>query len=184
MREVLAIEAVLLEAAVAGTVELAAGTVVFYSVQDLSELQLVHGMSDGLYNVLRDHVTIYNDNPSIEIATAPLERIVYWGLPAALKDGLAPEALLPGLPMLAKKIAALRSLGAMIPMTVGTLQQLITQSGMGQIIDSKKLSRVFSDASSTTWYTLVAEGRMNHATRRIRAVFQASEGQFYYVRID
>ena len=41
MREVLAIEAVLLEAAVAGTVELAAGTVVFYSVQDLSELQLV-----------------------------------------------------------------------------------------------------------------------------------------------
>lgn len=150
----------------------------------VSELQLVHGMSDGLYNVLRDHVTIYNDNPSIEIATAPLERIVYWGLPAALKDGLAPEALLPGLPMLAKKIAAIRSLGAMIPMTVGTLQQLVTQSGMGQIIDSKKLSRVFSDASSTTWYTLVAEGRMNHATRRIRAVFQASEGQFYYVRID
>lgn len=150
----------------------------------VAELQLVHGMSDGLYDVLRDHVTIYNDNPAIELSTAPLERIVYWGLPAALKDGLAPEALLPGLPVLARKIAAIRSLGAMVPMTVSTLQQIITQSGMGQIIDNAKLSRVFSDSSSTTWYTLVAEGRMNHATRRIRAVFQASEGQFYYVRID
>lgn len=150
----------------------------------VAELQLVHGMSDGLYDVLRDNVTIYNDNPAIEIGTAPLERIVYWGLPAALKDGLSPEALLPGLPVLAQKIAAMRSLGAMMPMTISTLQQIITQSGMGQIIDSKKLARVFSDSSSTTWYTLVAEGRMNHATRRIRAVFQASEGQFYYVRIE
>lgn len=150
----------------------------------VAELQLVHGMSDGLYDVLRDNVTIYNDNPAIELSTAPLERIVYWGLPAALKDGLAPEALLPGLPMLARKIAVMRSLGAMVPMTISTLQQIIKQSGMGQIIDNAKLSRVFSDSSSTTWYTLVAEGRMNNATRRIRAVFQASEGQFYYVRID
>ena len=150
----------------------------------VSELQLVHGMSDGLYDILRDHVTIYNDTPSIELSTAPLERILYWGLPAALKDGLPPGALLPGMPTLARKIATLRSLGAMVPMTLSTLQQVITQSGMGQIIDSQKLARVFSDSSSTTWYTLVAEGRMNHATRRIRAVFQASEGQFYYVRID
>jgi general secretion pathway protein K len=150
----------------------------------VAELQLVHGMSDGLYDILRDHVTIYNDNPAIELSTAPLERILYWGLPAALKDGLAPEALLPGMPVLARKLATVRSLGAMVPMTLSTLQQIITQSGMGQIIDNQKLGRVFSDASSTTWYTLVAEGRMNHATRRIRAVFQAAEGQFYYVRID
>jgi type II secretory pathway component PulK len=150
----------------------------------ISELQLVHGMSDGLYQILRDNVTIYNDNPSIELSTAPLERIVYWGLPAALKDGLAPEALLPGLPALAKRIATVRALGSMMPMTISVLQQLITQSGMNQIIDSQKLAKVFSDASSITWYTLVAEGRMNRATRRIRAVFQASEGQFYYVRID
>ena len=44
MQEVLAIEAVLLEAVVAGMVELAAGTVVFCSAQDLSELRLVRSV--------------------------------------------------------------------------------------------------------------------------------------------
>ena len=150
----------------------------------VAELQLVYGVSDAIYGLLRDHVTVYNDNPAIELPTAPLERILYWGIPASLRDDAPLEALLPKMPVLAAKLQALRSMSMLIPFNTDTLKQPLKQAGVLQLIDDKKLSRVFSDSSSTTWYTLVAEGRMGKTTRRLRAVFQASEGQFYYVRMD
>lgn len=150
----------------------------------IAELQLVYGVSDAIYELLRDHVTIYNDNPAMELATAPLSRILYWGLPAVLRDDVAPEVLLPKMPILAAKLQGLKSMSMLVPFNTDTLKQQLQQVGVLPLIDQKKLSRVFSDSSSTTWYTLVAEGRMGKTTRRMRAVFQASEGQFYYVRMD
>lgn len=150
----------------------------------VAELQLVYGVSDAIYGLLRDHVTIYNDNPAIELPTAPIERILYWGIPASLRDDVPMELLAPKLPMLAAKLQGLRALAMLVPFNTSTLKQMLQQAGVAALIDDKKLSRVFSDSSSTTWYTLVAEGRMGKTTRRLRAVFQASEGQFYYVRMD
>lgn len=150
----------------------------------VAELQLVYGVSDAIYDLLRDHVTVYNDNPAIELPTAPIERILYWGIPASLRDDVPMEALAPKLPILGAKLQALRSLAMLVPFNTDTLKQVLQQAGVAPLIDNKKLGRVFSDSSSTTWYTLVAEGRMGKTTRRLRAVFQASEGQFYYVRMD
>ncbi|RYF02993.1 MAG: hypothetical protein EOO40_12690, partial [Deltaproteobacteria bacterium] len=150
----------------------------------IAELQLVYGVNDALYKLLKKNVTIYNDEASMELGTAPLERILYWGLPACLKEGISPVALQPFLPAVAQQIMLMRQLGGMMPFTVQVLAGLLEKAGLKEVIDQKKLSAVFSDNSSTTWYTLESEGRMGNVTRRMRAVFQASEGQFYYARVE
>lgn len=149
-----------------------------------AELQLVYGVNDALYKLLKNNVTIYNDEAAMELSTAPVERILYWGLPACLKDGVVPDALQPFLPAVAQQITLVRQLGAMVPFTVQVLAGLLDKAGLKDLIDQRKLTTVFSDNSSTTWYTLESEGRMGNVTRRIRAVFQASEGQFYYARVE
>lgn len=149
----------------------------------IAELQLVYGVSDALYEQLRDQVTIYKDNPAIELPTASIDTILRF-LPAILKEGTPIEALAPAWPQLVTRLRVVRSLAAQIPFSVSVFKQLCQQSGIGQYIDDAKVAKIFSDSSSTTWYTLMAEGSMGKATRRIRAVFQASEGQFYYARMD
>ena len=57
----------------------------------LQELQLVHGMDDELYSLLKGHLSIYTQGTQIELSTAPLERIVFLGLPALLREGMTPE---------------------------------------------------------------------------------------------
>jgi general secretion pathway protein K len=150
----------------------------------VAELQLVFGVSDALYKLLKKNVTIYNDAPAMELGTAPLERILYWGLPACLKDGVPVSALSPALPMVAQRIMLMRQMGSVVPFTVQALTNILQQAALTEVIEQRKLGLVFSDSSSTTWYTLESEGRMGKVTRRIRAVFQASEGQFYYARVE
>jgi general secretion pathway protein K len=150
----------------------------------VAELQLVFGVSDALYKLLKKHVTVYTDDPTMELSTAPLERILYWGLPACLKDGVPVTALAPALPMVAQRIMLMRAAGGVVPFTVQALTNILQQAALTEVIDQRKLNQYFSDSTSTTWYTLESEGRMGNATRRIRAVFQASEGQFYYARVE
>ena len=66
---------------------------------------------------------------------------------------------------------------------VVTLKELLLMH-MGSFVDVNKVGQVFTDRASTTWYTIEAQGRVGNASRRIRAVFQAREGQFYYVRME
>lgn len=152
----------------------------------VAELQLVYGIDDELYSMLRDQVTIYNDDPAIELGTAPIERILYWGLPAAMVDGANPDQLVTALPALGQRLMMLRQIGGagFGLLNLQTLQLMIQEAGLSNIVDSRKLPLVFSDKSSTTWYTIEAQGRVANASRRIRAVFQASEGQFYHVRVE
>ena len=149
----------------------------------VAELQLVYGVSDALYERLAPQVTIYKDNPAIELSSASVDTILRF-LPAVLRDGVGIEALAPAWPALVAKIRVVRSMSTTIPFTVSVFTQLCQQAGISPLIDDAKVSKIFSDSSSTTWYTLMAEGRMGKATRRIRAVFQASEGQFYYARVE
>ncbi|HET6345418.1 MAG TPA: hypothetical protein VFH51_10820, partial [Myxococcota bacterium] len=151
----------------------------------VAELQLVYGINDALYELLKGNVTIYNDNPAIELATAPIERILYWGLPACMVPGAPPDALLRALPLVAERLMLMRQLGAMLPLTVTALESILQSANlMGNVIDHGALQRNFTDSTGTTWYTISAQGSMGNVTRRIRAVFQASEGQFYYARVE
>ena len=151
----------------------------------VEELRLVHGMNDALFELLKDQITVYNADAKIEIATAPIDRIVYWGLPASLADGVPPAALAPFLFPIIQQLQIMKSIGmGFSALSTKSLSSAITTVGAQQVIDMKKLPNVFKDGVSTTWYTIKAEGHMGRASRRIRAVFQASEGSFYYVRVD
>lgn len=154
-------------------------------MDSVEELRLVHGMNDALFELLRDQITVYNSDAKIEIATAPIERILFWGLPASLADGVPPAALQPVLGQIAMQLQLVKAAGmGFSALTTKSLQGAISAAGASQLFDQKKLGNVFKDGVSTTWYTIKAEGQMGRASRRIRAVFQASEGTFYYVRVE
>ncbi|MBI3178952.1 MAG: general secretion pathway protein GspK [Deltaproteobacteria bacterium] len=153
----------------------------------LAELQLVHGISDELYDLLKEHVSIYSDNTQIELATASVEQI-FVGLMGSLRQGSRFDelAIHPGTGLLFQAITEMRQLGGagFAFLKVPTLVALIQQFGLDSLIDTNAVQQLFTDRQNATWYTLYAEGRVGNAGRRIRAVFQASEAQFYYVRIE
>lgn len=154
----------------------------------VAEVQLVFGMDDELYAMMKNHLTIYTDSTSMDLATTPLDRIVMWGLPAALQPGVSASQLAnhPGFTDLWRTLNDLRQIGSMGSGTlnVQVLTTLLQQFGMSSIIDMAQLGQVFTDTPGTTWYTMEAEGRVGNATRRMRGVLQASEGQYYYMRIE
>jgi general secretion pathway protein K len=153
----------------------------------LAELQLVHGIDDELYDLLKGHVTIHNDSTQIELATAPIDRIVF-GLLMCAHAGvnLLELAQHPGLTEAVLMIQEMRMLGGAMfgALKVQGLVGLLQQYGLDAVIDTAQVSKVFTDKQGSTWYTIRAQGQTGNATRRISAVFQASEGQFYYVRLE
>lgn len=152
----------------------------------IAELQLVHGMSDALYIILKDHVTIYTDGTAIELATATPEGILF-GLLAARRAAVPPEQLVVGLGSLMRSIADMRGASAipgMAQLTVSTLVSLLQTSGLEGLIDVNRVRETFTDRSGTTWYSLQAEGRVGNVTRTVKAILQATEGQFYYFRLE
>ncbi len=154
-------------------------------MDSVEELRMVHGMNDALFELLKDQITVYNADAKIEIATAPIERIIYWGLPACLLEGVQPAQVAPLLMLIGQQLQMMKAIGGgFAALSTKSLSSAITAAGAQQVIDMKKLPNVFKDGVSTTWYTIKAEGHMGRASRRIRAVFQASEGSFYYVRVE
>jgi type II secretory pathway component PulK len=153
----------------------------------LAELQLVHGIDDELYDLLKNTVSIYADSTQIEVATASDAQLII-GLLSSVRPGANPFDLLthPGTGVLFKAITEMRQLGGagFGVLKVATLTALLSQAGLDSIIDPNLLRTVFTDNQGTTWYTIQAEGRVGNATRRMTAVFQAIEGQFYYFRME
>lgn len=153
----------------------------------LDELQLVHGIDDELFDILKNNVTIYADGTQIELATAPLDRI-WWGLLSCVREGANAAELLnhPGVAELQRLLTEMRMIGGagFSVLKVAGLVSLIQAAGLDNIIDPAAVRQVFTDKMGSTWYTIDAQGRVGNASRHIRAVFQASEGQFYYARIE
>ena len=158
------------------------------SFDSAAELQMVHGIDDELYDLLRDSITIYPDSPQIELPTAPVDRIVLWGLPGTLNEGVIIEQLFghPGFPMFLQTLVEMKQLGTSgfggLSLTV--LKSLIGQFGLTDVINTNTLGKVFTDKGQTTWYTINAEGQVGTTKRKMHMVFQALEAQFYYARIE
>jgi general secretion pathway protein K len=147
----------------------------------VAELQLVHGMSDELYQVLKDRVTVYNTTAQIELATADEVTIAIGVCSVTLPGACA--AMLSS-PMFWTALHQLKTLGGMgfAPVTPTTLRMALDTIGVPY--DATKLGQVFTDRTSTTWYTIDAQGTVGNAHRHIRAVYQSQEGQYYYYRIE
>ena len=152
----------------------------------LAELQLVHGVNDKIFGILKDNVTIYTDSTAIEIATASPERIIF-GLLASRKQMVPPEQLVNGVGILMRAIADMRAASpvpGMAQLTVSNLVAMVQSAGLDALIDVNAIRQTFTDRAGTTWYSIVAEGKVGNATRTMRAVLQSTEGQFYYFRME
>lgn len=151
----------------------------------VAELQMVAGVSDALFEVLRDQISVYTSAVGIELQTAPIDRVLYQLSGALNNPATDMAAYLAAMPLLYAQLNAIKGLGgSLAPLTRATLQAILTSSGLMPLFNLTQLQQLFTDSASTTWYTLYAEGRVGNASRRIRAVFQATEGLFYYVRME
>lgn len=152
----------------------------------IAELQLVHGVSDALYQVLKDRITIYTDATAIELSTATPEQILF-GLLASRRNAVPPEQMVVGIGQLMRSIADMRAASpvpGMASLTVSSLVAFVQSAALDNVIDVNLLRQVFTDRAGNTWYTLTAEGKVGNASRTIRAVLQATEGQYYYFRME
>lgn len=153
----------------------------------VAEVQLVHGVNDELYNVLKSNITVYSDSTQIELGAAPIERVLF-GLLGAMREGSDVAALInnPGFGAFVQALAQLKQVGGTSfgVLNVGTLNTMLQTAGVANFFDDNLLKQVFTDSSGTTWYSLEAQGGLGSAQKRIRAVFQAGEGQIYYFRIE
>jgi type II secretory pathway component PulK len=148
----------------------------------LAELQMVAGIDDELFQLISKNVSIYSNSRQIELSTAKDGQIVM-GMMASLKPGITlPDGVL-GVMFL--KLQELRAATfGFLPLTKVILKTFATEA-LGDALDNQRFDQAFSDkAEPPTWYTIEATGAMGNATRKIRAVFQAQEGQFYYVRVE
>jgi hypothetical protein len=107
---------------------------------------------------------------------------------SSVKPGVNAGELLmhPGIGELNRLLTEMRMLGgaSFAVLKVAGLTALIDSVGLGSIIDTNTVKQVFTDKQGSTWYTIHATGRVGNASRRITAVFQATEGQFYYMRLE
>lgn len=150
----------------------------------LAELQLVHGVDDELYDMLRDQVTIYTGSEQIDLTTASETQLLF-GLLGAMRPEVTIEQANQGIVQLYYSLAEMRA--AMVGMSSINLQvltSLIEGAGLGALIDTSKLSEIFTDRPQTTWYTISATGRAGNVQRSMTAVFQSQEGKFYYYRVE
>jgi general secretion pathway protein K len=152
-------------------------------LDSVAELQLVHGIGDALYDVLKDRVSVYSSSQQIELATASMPTVL-GNLAGAIGSLEALEAYYGAAPALEARLTMLRSLGPMVPLTLSMLKLALTDVGLLSLVDLTKLSSIFTDGSSSTWYTVRAEGQVGRASRKLRMVFQADEGIFYYARVE
>lgn len=154
----------------------------------VDELQLVHGIDDEMFKAIKGHISIYSDSTQIELTTAPNERIFLGLCVAALSFGYGclPVIQHPAFPQFWMALTELRQLGGMAfgILNVAALTALLQQYGLTSVLDPQVIPKVFTDRPGSTWYTIEAEGRVGNASKRMRAVFQAVEGQFYYFRVE
>ncbi len=150
----------------------------------IAELQMVHGIDDELYDILRDQVTIYASTEQIDLNSASPSQIAL-ALAGALRDGVTLEQANPGFVQLFYTLAEMRAgTMGMGTLNVQTLTALVESSGLGAFIDGNRLKDMFTDKPQTTWFTINATGRVGNVQRTITAVFQAYEGKFYYYRVE
>ena len=154
----------------------------------IDEVQLVYGIDDELFSLLKPAITIYNDSAELDLATLPLERILLWGLPACLQEGILPDQMVnhPGFIAFVTQVSQLKQMAdfGMGSFTVNSLKEALNVSGMMPMFNANALGQVFTDNSKHLFYTIEAEGGSGDATRKVKIVLQANEKQVFYGRIE
>ena len=148
----------------------------------------MYGIDDELFSLLKPAITIYNDSAELDLATLPLERILLWGLPACLQEGILPDQMVshPGFIAFVTQVSQLKQMAdfGMGSFTVNSLKEALNVSGMMPMFNANALGQEFTDNSNHLFYTIEAECGSGDATRKVKIVLQANEKQVFYGRIE
>ena len=129
----------------------------------IDEVQLVYGIDDELFSLLKPAITIYNDSAELDLATLPLERILLWGLPACLQEGILPDQMVshPGFIAFVTQVSQLKQMAdfGMGSFTVNSLKEALNVSGMMPMFNANALGQVFTDNSSIYFIRLRPKGQ-------------------------
>lgn len=150
----------------------------------VEEVQLVHGIDDELWEILQDKVTIYTQDGTVDAATATLEQILF-ALGYCINAQVDPYQLqnMPGFALFLEQLQLARVPGLSFATVNSTfLINLLTETQIIDYFDSSCIKSSFAEKSGNTWFRIIATGSSGNVTRRINAVFQASEGKYYYWR--
>lgn len=144
----------------------------------VAELQLVFGIDDELFDVLRRVFTVYPVG-GVSIATADLATI------AAVIRQAAANPTDPGLygdPMLALlgQISELRKLPLAGAVNGQALSALALTFGIQ--LDQQKIRDLTDDSNSLDWYTIEATGQSNAVEKRVTATYNLASNQLVYYR--
>lgn len=144
----------------------------------VAELQLVFGIDDELYEVLRNVFTVYPVG-GVSITTADLATIAAVIRQAAVNPS---DPALFGDPMLALlgQIMELRK----IPLAGAINGQALTALAltMGIALDAQKIRDLTDDSNALDWYTIQATGQSNAVEKRITATYNLASNQLVYYR--
>ena len=153
----------------------------------LAELQLVHGVDDEMYAMLKDRVSIYTDGTQVDPAALDPFWLAFMTISMGLNPAAPPEPnlFIQSIAMLYVQIQELSAAsGGMMTPNSSMLISMAQQTPIGSYLDTGALKRSFTDKPQSVWYTIESQGRVGNASIHITAVFQAREGQFWYVRIE
>jgi general secretion pathway protein K len=156
-------------------------------LDSVAEIQLIHGIDDEMYALLKDSLTIYPSTAQIELGTASAMTINQ-GILSCRIEGIFPDQVMmnPAYQAFWMAFGPLKQASSvgMGVLNVTILKTLLMEAGLGAMIDIQKVAQKFTDKSNNVWFTIHAEGHVGNASRRIKTVFQAREGRFYYARVE
>ncbi len=153
----------------------------------IDEIQLVYGVDDELFEILKKRFTIYGSSTGLAIASLSPARIMEE----------TEHALLPGVDIQSYRAspeyaAALQLLQAgtsiglsFQPLTVASFTTtVVAGTGIGAYLDVPSLNVLFTDNADLNWHTITGFGRVGDASYTIALVFHAAQGRFYHAKVE
>jgi hypothetical protein len=151
----------------------------------LAEVQLVHGVSDQLYSILKNHVSIYSNSPKVDLNNIDAPK-VWFLLPFLLRPGIVMDQVATPVAAecLSGGIAMAKSMGGIFGMVSQQALAMVLVQCFGAAVDVAKIGQISLGGSAASWFTIEAQGRVGHASSKMRAVYWADTQQLYYMRIE
>jgi len=151
----------------------------------LAEMQLVHGINDQFYALLKDHVSIYSNSPKIDLSNMDAPK-VWFLLPFLLRAGVLMDQVATPVAAecLSGGIAMAKSMGGIFGMVSEQALAMVLSQCFGAAVDVSKIGQISSSGSAASWFTIEAQGRVGNASTKMRAVYWADTQQLYYMRIE
>ncbi len=145
----------------------------------VDELQLVYGVTDEVYDALKNGLTVYPVG-GISLTTADLGTIGAVIRQAAVNP-TDPLLYGDGMVALLSQIMQMRAIPMAASILNGAALVALAQT-VGISLDANKMKDLVDDQTAMDWYTIEATGQSNNVEKRVLTTFNLSANQMVYFR--